>query len=128
MLYSVELLHYFHNVRHAGTLDTQDPAVLYAEIINEKEGIALALFIRNEHHQITQAKFQATGSPAIIAACEFVCGYLENKDLTQAKQLSTPVIMQALKLSPLQNHTAVLVIRLVNSLLPQSPAGEGGSA
>lgn len=108
---------YFFDIRHAGELDQNDKNVFCAEVGSEKQNNLLRLYVRCENQQIVDAKFQALGTPAVMASCEYVCRWLVDKTLTEAKQLTVLQIMQSLEMSSLQNHVAVLVERLVKTTL-----------
>jgi nitrogen fixation NifU-like protein len=108
---------YFFDTHHAGELDQNDSNVYCAEVGSEKQNNLLRLYVRCENQQIVDAKFQAFGTPAVMASCEYVCRWLMGKTLVEAKQLTAEQIMQALEISSLQIHVAVLVERLVKTTL-----------
>lgn len=120
MRYSNEVLDYFLDTQHAGILQEADPKVKQGEIGTREQGYLFRLYVRYDHTKIKEAKFQAYGSVAAIAACEYVCRWLENKTFEEAKQLTAIQIQTALNLSAFETHAALLIERLCEKTLKEN--------
>ncbi len=114
--YPQQLLDYFYQLDHAGLLAAADN-VFMTEEGTEQQGEVVRLYLLIENDIIKKARFKSFGSVALIACCEFICRWLENKHCDEAKQLNTAQILTALDLSDFYNHTAVLVLQCVKKLL-----------
>lgn len=124
MLYSPELLHYFYDIRHSGSYSASTLNHFHAEVGAKGEPYWLRLSARYEKNgsitRLVEAKFQAFGSTPLIAACEYVCRWLEGKTSEEARALSFDQLMLALALHSHYNHVALIIIRLLNKLLDQT--------
>ena len=121
MRYSPRLLNYFYNAHHGGELDPEVGTIYQAELHSENNDYFLRLYLHCNNQKIICAKFQAHGSVAVIAACEYVCCWLEGKTRVEAQQLNVQQIIERLEMSTLQNHVAALIKRLVSLALQQIP-------
>lgn len=117
MKHSTELLEYFYNTQHAGTLDQNDPNVIVVEEGGAEQGNILRLYLQIRNQTIVTVKFLAYSSVAATACCEYVCRWLEGKTLEQARKINAEEIMKALELPGVEIHTAKLVERLVKKSL-----------
>ncbi|WP_100623000.1 iron-sulfur cluster assembly scaffold protein [Candidatus Coxiella mudrowiae] len=120
MRYSNEVLDYFLDTQHAGILQEADPQVKHGEIGTREQGYLFRLYVRYDQTKIKEAKFQAYGSVTAISACEYVCRWLENKTFEEAKQLTAIQIQNALNLSALEIHAALLIERLCEKTLKEN--------
>jgi NifU-like protein involved in Fe-S cluster formation len=114
MKYPSQLQHYFHHRHHGGRLE---PAVNVrsAQVGNADNGEVLVLFV--EYHEcIVRARFQASGSIAVIAGGEFICEWLENKTWQDLSSLTPELILEALALTKTDIHVANLIATAVNKL------------
>ena len=116
MKYSQNLLDYFHHRDHAGEMDCIDPEVRLIEVGQAQNGEVLHLYVRCQHHLIVAASFKAAGSVALLAAAEFLCGWLEGKTYSDLDALTHQVILHALGLTDLSMHIAHLLMMAVNQL------------
>lgn len=107
--YPEELLTYFHNVQHAGELEL-DPGVVVVESGTPTQEEVVKFFLKLERNTLVTVKFKCYGSVALISACEFVCCWLEGKELSNLDELSVEDILAALALSTVYKHVAVLVL------------------
>ena len=112
MRYSKEVFYYFFETFHAGKLDEKHPHIRYGEIGTEVKGYLLRLYLRFQNDIIIEARFQAYSSVAVIAACEYICRWAEDKTLYEANQLNRDQIQAALNLSSLEFHVVLLIERL----------------
>ncbi len=114
MKYSSQLQHYFHNRHHGGRLE---PAITVrsAQAGNAENREVLVLFVEYHDH-IVQARFQASGSIALIAGGEFICEWLENKTWQDLSRLTPELILEALALTKMDIHVANLIIMAVKGL------------
>ena len=115
MKYPSQLQHYFHHRDHGGRLDP-GIAVRSAQVGNIENGEVLVLFVKY-HEYIVQARFQASGSIALIAGGEFICGWLENKTWQDLSRLTPELILEALALTKTDIHVANLIVMAVKKLL-----------
>ena len=85
--YSQQTLHYFYQRQHGGILQGDD--VICARHVNEQQSEIFNLYLQLKVGKITAARFQASGSVALLASLEFVCGYLEGKTRVDALALKS---------------------------------------
>lgn len=119
MRYSREVLDYFFDTQHAGMLEKVDLNVKHGKIGARDQGYLFRLYIRCDYNKISEAKFQAYGSVAATAACEYVCRFCENKTFEEAGQLTAIQIQKALNLSTFEAHAAILIERLYKRTLEE---------
>lgn len=115
MKYSAQLQHYFHHRDHGGRLDP-GITVRSAQAGNIENREVLVLFVEY-HEYIVRARFQASGSIALIAGGEFICGWLENKTWQDLSSLTPELILEALALRKIDIHIANLIVTAVKKLL-----------
>lgn len=119
MRYSDELLNYFHHLDHAGIFKIET-AVLHSSFGSEEQGDLIEFSLVVDTGIIRQAKFQCFGGVASLAACEFICRWLEGKSQQDLQQLTADIILRELKLSSLQNPVAVRIIECLKQLREKS--------
>jgi NifU-like protein involved in Fe-S cluster formation len=116
MKYSTELLHYFDHTEHAGTITKADNVTIVTQGLSDNQEV-IELSLQWNHNTISQARFRAYGTPALIAAAQWLCQWLEGKSLSDAIRLDRSQILHALLLSPVQVHVAQLLCSAVTSCL-----------
>lgn len=116
MKYSEKLLNYFHQRHHAGNLDPADN-VRRVQVGNADNREVLVLTIAYQGNNIIAAKFQASGSVALIAGGEFICTWLENKTWQDLPSLTPEYILDCLELTKLNIHVANLLATAVKKML-----------
>ena len=79
-----------------------------------EQGYILRLYLCCQQGKIKEARFQAYGSVIVIAATEYICRWIEGKTVGAARELQAKQIQQALGLSTLEMHAAILVENLIS--------------
>lgn len=105
-------LKYFFDRQHAGAIEKSDGRYT-AEYGTVDQGDVIQIEVLMEDNVIQQARFQCYGSVVSIAACEFVCRWLEGKNLEQVTTLQPWVILKGLGLTSLHNHVAWRLIECI---------------
>ncbi len=113
MSYSIQFYDYFLNTEHAGRLFGNHLKILKHESVSPFDQFRLFLLI--DEQIILKARFESSTTPALIAAGEYVCRWLEGKSTQQAQELSAQQILQALDLDYRFSYVADLIHRLVVS-------------
>jgi len=113
--YPQQLLQYFYHLEHAGELTAAPIYVMEQGTV--EQGDIVRFYVKLENQRIIQARFKAYGSVAIIAGGEYVCRWLEGKNIQEAAEIQASQILTALGLSSLKNHTAVLLTQCVGKLI-----------
>ncbi len=116
MKYPAPLLHYFHHRQHAGQLDTTNPYVQYVRVGHPQNEEVIDLYVHFHQNRVKIAKFQAASSVTLIAAAEFICGWLEGKSHQEIALLNPQLILQELGLTDLNIHIANLMMMAVRQL------------
>ena len=111
MEYSQPFRDYFQHTQHAGRLNGQDIIIRRHESVNPFDQFTFYLDIAN--NTIKQAHFESSSTPALIAAGEYTCRWLENKSLVEAASLQKEQILQELDLDQRFIHVADLICRLL---------------
>lgn len=117
MRYSDALLHYFDHPEHAGELDGASGALYQAQVGNEQTGEVLALYLQIHSDRVNRVKYKVLGSPPLIAGAEFVCQWLENKNLQQVGALTHELILKELELPTVSFHVAALLCSAVQECI-----------
>lgn len=108
-------LKYFFDRQHAGAIEKKHGRYT-AKYGTIEQGDEVRIDVLMENNLIQQARFQCYGSVVSIAACEFVCRWLEGKTLKQAITLQPWVILEGLGLTSLHNHVAWRLIECIKQL------------
>lgn len=109
MVYSETLMDHFERPRHVGRLDTTSMDVGTGLVGTREAGGVLRMQIRvDEKGQITQARFQAYGPPALIAAGSWVAEALHGRAVLTAESLGHKKIAEALALPSARLHFSFL--------------------
>lgn len=109
MIYSETLRDHFENPRHVGRLDDSAADVGTGWAGSEDTGGVLRIQIRaGAGGLISEARFQAYGPPALIAAGSWLCEAVVGGNLEAAQNIDYPAIVTALGLPPERLHCALL--------------------
>lgn len=111
MKYSPAFRDYFMQTLHAGQLNGQHVVIRKHQSANPFDQFTLYLEVVDT--TIKQAHFESSSTPALIAAGEYVCRWLENKSLVEAAGLQKEQILQELGLDQHFIHIADLICRLL---------------
>ena len=107
MHYSQKLTAYFLETIHAGSLEGED--VRFAKTGDIALFDCFCLYLKIQHEHVIRARFQASTTPALIAAGEYVCRWLEGKTLSEARSLQKGQILRELELEEVMVHVVALV-------------------
>lgn len=114
MIYSNNFLNYLRDTVHGGDL-VGNYSVIISEIAGSiVNGDIIVLTLGIDSNKIKQARFRAQGSPAIIAAGEFLCRYVEGKLFEEVMTtLTANTILEALELPMHFVHIASLMMTVL---------------
>lgn len=112
MQYSQILHDYFQHADHAGSLKGQN--IIVRKHVSANPFDQFTLYLEVVDNTIKRANFEASSTPALIAAGEYVCRWLENKSLIEAAGLQKAQILQELNLDQRFIHVADLICRLLS--------------
>lgn len=114
--FSSTLLDYFFHLNHVGVLESGENH--YSIIEGEQtQGDVIKLCLQCCGDTLSLVRFQCYGGPPLMAACEYVCRWLEGKTLEEALSLTSEHILKALQLSRLHIHVAVRLVDLVKKII-----------
>lgn len=68
----------------------------------------LCLSVTVAQDRIRQARFMALGCPSTIAAGEWLCEWLEGREVSEALRFSSTRLEQALALAPVRRYCALM--------------------
>ncbi len=118
MNFSEKFLNYFYHLDHASECDAVDDGVVTArvgEAINQ-DVVQFSFAIKDA--RIESARFKAAGSPAMLAAAECVCCWVEGKSVVDVDRGLTPeLVLGLLELNEHHTHIATLVCQGVTACL-----------
>ncbi len=115
MKYSQQFLQYFLHTEHVGQLHGND--VLSAGHIGKYDHFdTLMLSIQVKDSKIAQAAFHCATTPALIAAAEYICHWLEGRTLSAIDSLQSKQILQELELDATYIHIANLICNVCGDL------------
>lgn len=114
--YSKQLLRYFYNLNHAEKIYHRCN-VYSVQVGSVQQGDLIELSCEIQHQNFHKVCFQCFGGTATIAACEFVCCWMEGKAINACHQLNSSLITSTLKLSKFESHVAVRLMGAVEQLL-----------
>ncbi len=115
--YSSEVLTHFYEPQHIGHFCEDAPDVYTVTAGKEASGDVVRLQIRVKDGVVIDACFKAQGTCATIAVASWVSGWVIEKSLQQCETLSCADILQALELTPLRKHCALLVLDALHSAI-----------
>ena len=116
-MYSVKLLDYFHNPRHAGEIEN---ATAVVEASNPVCGDLMKLWVVVRDGRIAEAKFKVAGCVPAVACGSWLAGYLQGRALSELAPLSPAEIESALDGLPAASmHVAVLASDVLRRLIAQ---------
>lgn len=104
-MYSAALLELFYHLDHAGELPHGDNTRT-AVVGDVQQGDLIHLSVALSQGVIQLARFTCYGGVATLAACEYLCRWLEGKTLAEALTFESQTLLAALQLSSLHVHTA----------------------
>lgn len=113
MDYGKTFLDCFLNTKHAGALTGHDVRSFLHR--GKQPFSSCQFFIRVTNDVIAKACFQASSTPALIAVSEYVCRWIEGKNLAQLNELQPEKILEDLKLPSTFMHIINLVYQQVLS-------------
>lgn len=115
MKYSHKFLKYFLNTQHVGQLHGND--VLSARHAGSEDHFdGLTLSIQVKDNKIIKAAFHCATTPALIAAAEYICDWLEGRMPTDIDSLQSTQILQELELDSTYIHIAALICSVCGAL------------
>jgi len=119
-MHSERLLDHFRNPRNAGELAA--PAIK-VDVSNPACGDMLRLWARFEDDRVAEARFQARGCTASIAASSALTEWMIGKTRAELRALTAAGIEEAVGgLEPASKHAAILCVDGVRRLLAQPVA------
>ncbi|OGO94333.1 MAG: hypothetical protein A3F10_00095 [Coxiella sp. RIFCSPHIGHO2_12_FULL_42_15] len=116
--YSANLLNYFFHLDHVGIIDAGN-GVYCIEEGSPEQGNVIKLAVMQTDHKLYLARFQCYGNVTLLAACEYICRWLEGKTVLEASHLTAEQILKALQLSRLHIHIAVRLVDLVKKVIAE---------
>lgn len=108
--------YFYHCDNYLGSLDAHHPQVYTARKHSPSENEAIQLQVQIKDNKIIQARFRCRGSVAAIASSAFLCEWLENKTITEARGLDTQQFLSLFPLPAEKHHIAFWVIDLLHQL------------
>lgn len=109
MVYSETLLDHFHSPRKVGRLNETARDVGTGVAGTRETGGVLKLQIRiHEDGRVNDARFQAYGPPALIAAGSWLAEALPGRTLQDAEAMGYQQITKALDIPPARLHFAMV--------------------
>ena len=114
MKYSTTFHNYFLNTDHAGCVESPDVIRLYHSSVNPFDQFCFYIVVTNGI--ITCANFESGTTPALIAAGEYTCRWLEGKSIFEAVSLQSSQILQELNLDSRYVHIAEVMVWLIQQL------------
>lgn len=119
-MYSERLLDHFRNPRNAGELP---PPAVTVEVMQPVCGDILRLSARLENGRVAEARFQAKGCTASMAAGSALTGLLTGKIESELRAIKAADVEEALGGLPAESrHAALLAVDAVRALLARAAA------
>ena len=106
-LYSEKVMDHFTNPRNVGKIEDADGV---GEVGNAKCGDIMKIYLKiDEHHIITDVKFNTFGCASAIASSSMATCLIKGKPVSEAIELSNKAVVEALDgLPPVKIHCSVL--------------------
>jgi nitrogen fixation NifU-like protein len=124
-MYSQRLLEHFRTPRNAGELG---PPALSVDVTNPACGDLMRLSVRFEDAVVAEARYQAKGCTASLAAGSVLTEWLVGKTRAELAALTSAVIEGALGgLAAESRHAAALCVDAVRALLAKSRSAHSAS-
>ena len=118
MKYSKLFLGYFNRLDHAVQGELSYDYNVSAIVGMQASQDALQLFLTIPDDVVAIAHYKVTGMPAVYAAAEYICGWLEGRSVSNIKEaLCQDAILGALELDQRYIHIASLVYHVVMQCL-----------
>lgn len=120
MDYSPQIWERFRRPRYAGILD--GAGTVCGESRTPASKAVLRLEMKVAEGRIREARFLALGCPSTIATADWLCEWLEHRTLEDAMTLNVTTLAEALALTPVRRHCAVLAEDALRAALRQTTA------
>jgi nitrogen fixation NifU-like protein len=117
MRYSEVVLEHFFNPKNVGVFDSDEKNVGRAVVGNIHNGALIFFQVKIRCDRIIAAKFKAYGNCLIIAACSYATQWLDNKTLSESKQLDSYYLIENLLIPELKMHSALLVEDVIKAAI-----------
>ena len=112
-LYSDKVMDHFQHPRNVGKLDDADGI---GEVGNAKCGDIMRMYIKVKDDVITDCKFNTFGCGSAIATSSMATELIKGKPISEALELSTQAVVEALDgLPPQKIHCSVLAEEAVRA-------------
>ena len=108
--YSSPVWAHFDNPRNIGKWDNPGADVATGEARTPAGPAVLRLHCRIEGDEIREARFQAYGSVAVIAAGSWLTEWLQGRGLAQARALDPETVAERLELAAVQRYCAIMAV------------------
>lgn len=116
------LMQHFKHPRHVGCFASEMPDVLVAEAFVPASLDSLRLSVQrstDDPKTVIAVRFQAQGSPYLIAVGDWVAGQLNRKTADDLARLTVMDVITALNLPNIKYYCAVLAIDAVSEIIHQ---------
>ncbi len=114
-MFSPQLLDHFANPRNAGELP---PPALAVEVSNPGCGDVLRFYVRFENGRVAEARFQARGCTALIAAASVLAERVPGMEISELAALNARDVEERLGGVPAESkHAPSLCIDAVRAVL-----------
>jgi NifU-like protein involved in Fe-S cluster formation len=124
MDYSPQIWQRFRQPRYSGKLE--GAGLVAGEARTPASKAVLRLQLRVTAGRVEAARFLALGCPSTVAAADWLCEWLEGRELAEAGSLSATDLAQALELVAVRRHCAVLAEDALRAVLQVSGQGAHG--
>ena len=108
MTYNEKIIHYFENSNHSGEFADNLTNIYTGKAGDERNGDVVQIQLQIEDNKIIDAKFKAYGTVITIAAAAWLTEFVIGKTLKQAHEITLELIINALEISKLRIHSALL--------------------
>jgi nitrogen fixation NifU-like protein len=113
--YSKKVMKHFLKPKFAGVIKDADAV---GEIINDKCGDVMKIYLKVTDNKIKDIKFQTLGCPAALAASDVLCQLVKGKTLKQAEKVNEKIITEKLGgLPAVKVHCSVLGARTLKDAI-----------
>lgn len=88
-MYSQKVLDIFYNPQNVGVIKGANGV---GKIVDDTCGEIIKIYVTVENNRVVDSKFQAFGSPAIIAATSVAAALMQNKALAECEKITADQI------------------------------------
>ena len=114
-LYSEKVMEHFRNPRNVGVIEDANGI---GEVGNAKCGDIMKMYLKIEDDIIQDVKFETFGCGSAIASSSMATELIKGKPLTEAMQLTTAAVAEALDgLPAYKRHCSVLAEEAIKSAI-----------